>query len=54
MFAPQPEGDAPYPGAPLASRMRPRSFDDYVGQEHIVGAGKILRRVLRDRVKGQS
>ena len=42
----QPDADAPYPGAPLASRMRPRSFDDYVGQEHIVGEGKILRRLV--------
>ncbi len=33
-------------GAPLAARMRPRSLDDYVGQEHIVGAGKLLRRLL--------
>jgi putative ATPase len=33
-------------GAPLAARMRPRSLDDYVGQEHIVGQGKLLRRLL--------
>jgi putative ATPase len=33
-------------GAPLAARMRPRSLDDYVGQEHIVGEGKILRRLI--------
>ncbi len=32
--------------APLAARMRPRSFDDYVGQEHIVGEGKLLRRLV--------
>ena len=38
-------GDDPS-GAPLAARMRPRSLDDYVGQEHIVGAGKLLRRLL--------
>ena len=46
MFEPQSDTDAPYPGAPLASRMRPRSFDDYVGQEHIVGEGKMLRRLV--------
>ena len=46
MFSPQSDGDAPFPGAPLASRMRPRAFDDYVGQEHIVGEGKILRRLV--------
>jgi putative ATPase len=34
------------PGAPLAARMRPRNFDDYVGQEHLVGPGKLLRRLI--------
>jgi len=34
------------PGAPLAARMRPRSLDEYVGQEHILGEGKILRRLI--------
>ncbi len=32
--------------APLAARMRPRSLEDYVGQEQIVGAGKLLRRAI--------
>ncbi len=32
--------------APLASRMRPRSFDEFVGQEHIVGRGRVLRRSI--------
>lgn len=31
---------------PLAARMRPRSLDDYVGQEHLVGPGKPLRRAV--------
>ena len=31
---------------PLASRMRPRTQDDFVGQEHVVGPGKLLRRML--------
>src|SRR3954451_5697350 len=31
---------------PLASRMRPRSLDDFVGQEHFLGPGKLLRRML--------
>jgi putative ATPase len=31
---------------PLAARMRPRTLDDYVGQEHFLGAGKLLRRML--------
>ncbi len=32
--------------APLAARMRPRSLEEYVGQEHIVGPGKLLRRAI--------
>ena len=32
---------------PLADRMRPRKIDDYVGQEHLFGAGKPLRRMLQ-------
>lgn len=32
--------------APLAFRMRPRSFDEFVGQEHIVGPGRLLRRMI--------
>ena len=31
---------------PLAARMRPRSIDEVVGQEHILGEGKLLRRVI--------
>jgi len=32
--------------APLAHRMRPRTFEEFVGQEHIVGPGKLLRRSI--------
>jgi len=32
--------------APLAYRMRPRTFDEFVGQQHIVGPGKLLRRAI--------
>lgn len=32
--------------APLASRLRPDSLDAYVGQRHLVGPGKILRRLI--------
>ena len=32
--------------APLAARVRPTSFDEFVGQEHIVGAGTVLRRAI--------
>jgi len=31
---------------PLAMRMRPRTMDEYVGQQHILGPGKLLRRML--------
>ena len=31
---------------PLAERMRPATLDDYVGQEHLVGQGKVLRRMI--------
>ena len=37
--------------APLASRLRPESLDEYVGQKHLIGEGKILRRLIeRDQV----
>jgi putative ATPase len=32
---------------PLAARMRPRSLDDFVGQRHFLGPGKLLRRLLQ-------
>ena len=32
--------------APLAARLRPRTIDDVVGQEHLVGAGRPLRRLV--------
>ena len=32
--------------APLAARMRPRTLDEFAGQEEIVGAGKLLRRAI--------
>lgn len=32
--------------APLAARMRPRTLDQFVGQTHIVGPGKMLRRAI--------
>jgi putative ATPase len=32
---------------PLAARMRPRNLDEFVGQEHFLGPGKLLRRLLQ-------
>jgi putative ATPase len=50
LFAPIPNQDASTPGArPLADRMRPRTLDEFVGQEHLVGPGKPLRvQIERD------
>jgi putative ATPase len=33
-------------GAPLATRMRPRTLEEFVGQEHILAPGKLLRRAI--------
>ena len=32
--------------APLAARMRPRTLDEFVGQQHILGPGQLLRRAI--------
>ena len=32
--------------APLAARMRPQDLDEIVGQEHLIGKGKVLRRLV--------
>ena len=37
--------------APLAEKLRPKTLDDFSGQEHILGEGKILRRIIEsDRI----
>jgi len=37
--------------APLADRMRPQDLDDFVGQDHVLGEGKFLRRAIKaDRI----
>ena len=38
---------APGAPAPLAFRMRPRTLDEFVGQPHIVGKGRLLRRLIQ-------
>lgn len=38
---------------PLAARMRPKTLDEYVGQQHLVGEGKPLRKMV-DRRQGHS
>ena len=43
--------DTTKPIGPLASRLRPRDLDEFVGQEHLLGEGKILRQMIdRDMV----
>ena len=34
--------------SPLAARMRPRNFDEYIGQEQILGKGRFLRRMIEE------
>ncbi|MDO5047252.1 MAG: replication-associated recombination protein A [Anaerococcus sp.] len=37
--------------APLADRLRPKNLNDYLGQDHIIGEGKILSRMIKaDRI----
>ncbi len=36
------------PNAPLAARLRPRRFDEFVGQEHLTGPGAALRRMVEN------
>jgi len=33
---------------PLADRLRPKDFDDFVGQDHIISKGRILRKMIED------
>jgi putative ATPase len=47
LFADEPEASPPPDtGAPLAERVRPRSLEEFVGQQHLVGEGRVLRRVI--------
>jgi putative ATPase len=49
LFAPTPDQKASHVAAPLAERMRPRSLDEFLGQEHLLGPGKPLRvQIERD------
>ena len=43
--ADEPEAGAS-PDAPLAERMRPRTLEEYVGQGHLVGAGRLVRKLV--------
>ena len=42
------ESEAPQP---LAARLRPQTLEEFTGQEHLIGEGKILRRLIeRDQI----
>lgn len=50
-FFPEDVARSALPDAPLATRMRPRTLNEYVGQRHILGPGKLLRRAIEaDRI----
>jgi putative ATPase len=44
--SPQAKADKPAVSEPLAARMRPRTLDEVLGQDHILGEGKLLRRAI--------
>ncbi|HWW92250.1 MAG TPA: AAA family ATPase, partial [Vicinamibacteria bacterium] len=48
MLFPEPglPADAPRPDAPLADRVRPRTLDEILGQEEVLGPGRPLRRAI--------
>src|ERR1700704_6589164 len=46
LFGESPAGEVVEPSAPLAERMRPRSLSEFAGQSHLVGEGRILRRLI--------
>ena len=46
LFEQKDDVEAADSAAPLATRMRPRSLEEFVGQEHILGPGKLLRRAI--------
>jgi replication-associated recombination protein RarA len=46
LFEQKEDVEAADSAAPLATRMRPRALEEFVGQEHILGPGKLLRRAI--------
>ncbi|HLM55345.1 MAG TPA: replication-associated recombination protein A [Pyrinomonadaceae bacterium] len=45
LFEIAPEEAPPDESAPLAERMRPRTLEEFAGQQHLVGPGRVLRRI---------
>src|ERR1700722_18240233 len=51
LVAGPPEQEKTSGAVPLATRMRPRTLDEFAGQDHILGKGKLLRRAIEaDRI----
>ncbi|MEI6309961.1 MAG: replication-associated recombination protein A, partial [bacterium] len=48
----EPPAVGPVPVAPLAVRMRPRDLEEFVGQEKVVGPGRLLRRAIETDTLG--
>ncbi|MHC4923556.1 MAG: recombination factor protein RarA, partial [Planctomycetota bacterium] len=50
LFGPAPgaSDEAAAVDAPLAERMRPRSLDEVVGQDRVLGSGSLLRRLIEE------
>src|SRR5438309_9878478 len=46
LFPEPASASGPAPPGPLADRMRPRTLDEIVGQEHLLGPGRVLRTAL--------
>ena len=40
------KGEGLHASDPLASRLRPETLEEFVGQKHLVGKGKVLRRLI--------
>ena len=36
---------------PLPARMRPQTIDEIVGQQHLLGEGKVLRRIIEQNLR---
>src|SRR5260370_11962556 len=51
MFEGRSEDSSGIPAEPLAAHMRPWTLDEFIGQEHLVGPGRVLRRAIEaDRI----
>src|SRR5262247_535907 len=48
LFPTLPAEDSPSPNQPLAERMRPRTLDEFIGQEKLLGPGKPLRKQIEN------